>query len=244
MEEYQGLLASLGCAFRSLHHPDCARLLGPLAQGATLTQGARVPGTSFELDPAVAAFNLGAMMGGVPLAAILPVADYLARKAHNEAKTPLRMQDVFGAMLEVHQEQRPWDGAAMVITRWLGGSRAQLAAALALDRQAPDPALRDAPASRVACGDAAARAVRLAFLALRPESQAARAPSGRRDTAPASAHWQEAQGGATLREDFAASVNALFPARQAALICARLADRALVAEMPVNEFVALLVRNG
>jgi hypothetical protein len=242
------LLASLGCAFRSLHNPDCSRLLGPVVQGATMTQGARVPGTSFELEPAVAAFNLGAMMGGVTLAATLPVADYLARKAHNEAKPPLRMQDVFGAMLEVRQEKRQWDGAAMVITRWLGGSRAHLAAALALDRQAhdhvPDHAPHDAPASRAACGDAAARAVRLAFLAVRPELQAAQAPPGRRETQPASGLWQEANGGAILRDDFAASVNALFPVRQAALICARLADRALVADMPVHEFVALLVRNG
>jgi hypothetical protein len=237
------LLASLGCAFRSLHNPDCSRLLGPVVQGATMTQGARVPGTSFELEPAVAAFNLGAMMGGVPLAAILPVADYLARKAHNEAKPPLRMQDVFGAMLEARQEKRPWDGAAMVIARWLGGNRAQLAAALALDRQAPDHP-HEAPSSRVACGDAAAGAVRLAFLAVRPGLPAARTITGRRETQPASGLWPEALGAAILPDDFAASVNALFPAKQAALICARVADRALVAELPVHEFVALLVRNG
>jgi hypothetical protein len=206
-----------------------------------MTQGARVPGTSFELDPAVAAFNLGAMMGGVALAAILPVADYLARKAHNEARPPLRMQDVFGAMLEARQKKQYWDGAAAAITCWLGGSRAQLAAALALDSQepnnAPNNAPRDAPMSRVACGDAAARAVRLAFLAVKqgPVADA---------LLPAPGSWQEAEGSAARSEDFAPSVQALFPVRQAALICERVADQALVADMPVHEFVALLVRNG
>jgi hypothetical protein len=201
-----------------------------------MTQGARVPGTSFELDPAVAAFNLGAMMGGVTLAAILPVADYLARKAHNDAKPPLRMQDVLGALREARQETRQCDGAVAVIAHWLGGSSAQLDAALALDRQAPQAA----PGSRVACGDAAARAVRLAFFAVEPNLHAAPALPLHHAAEPVPVHWQEARGG----DDFAASVQALFTVRQAALICARLADQALVSAMPVHEFVALLVRNG
>jgi 2-methylcitrate dehydratase len=244
VDAYQRLLASLGCAFRSLQDPDCSRLLGPVVPGATMTQGARVPGTSFELDPAVAAFNLGAMMGGVALAAILPVADYLARKAHNEAKPPLRMQDVFGAMLEARQKKQHWDGAAAAITCWLGGSRAQFAAALALDRQEPNNVPRDEPASRVVCGDAAACAVRLAFLAVRLDPDADALLPGPREMEPAPSPWQEANGGAILGNDFTASVQALFPVRQAALICTRVADQALITDMPVHEFIALLVRNG
>jgi hypothetical protein len=204
-----------------------------------MTQGARVPGTSFELDPAVAAFNMGAMMGGVALAAMLPVADYLARKAHNEARPPLRMQDVFGALREARQQSGHCDGALAVITRWLGGSSAQMAEALALNRQAP----QDAYASRVACGDSAARVVRLAFHAVELGLHAAPAHPARRALAPAPDHWQACGSGAR-GDDFAASVQALFPVRQAALICARLADPALVAGMPVHGFVALLVRNG
>jgi hypothetical protein len=205
-----------------------------------MTQGARVPGTSFELDPAVAAFNMGAMMGAVALAAILPVADYLARKAHNDAKPPLRMQDVFCAMREAGQKTRHCDGAVAVITRWLGGSSAQLAEVLAQNRLAP----QDALASRVACGDFAARVVRLAFHAVKLDLHASPALPARRTSAPAPDHWQESRGRAQCGDEFAASVRALFPVRQAALICARLADQALVADMPVHGFVALLVRNG
>ena len=69
--------------------------MGPVVPGATFTGGARVPGTSYELDPIQAAFNIGAMIRwldfndtwlaaewGHPsdnLGAILAVADYLSR---------------------------------------------------------------------------------------------------------------------------------------------------------------------
>jgi hypothetical protein len=194
-----------------------------------------VPGTSFELWPAVAAFNLGALMGFVALAAILPVADYLSRQAHNEAKPPLRMQDVFGAMAGAHEQERPWDGAAAAIVGWLGGGHAEVEAALRPGR----PALAETRRTRAACAAGAALAVRRAYLALKlaPDSPA---PIARQiDTTAADSCWQAAHA-----EDFAASVRALFPARQAALICTRLADRAGVTGMPVHEFVALLVRNG
>ena len=39
------LLDSLGCAFEALGHPDCKKLLGPLAPGTVVPHGARVPGT-------------------------------------------------------------------------------------------------------------------------------------------------------------------------------------------------------
>ena len=68
-----------------------------MVPGAVMTGGARVPGTSYELEPVQAAFNIGAMVRwldfndtwlaaewGHPsdnLGGILAVADYLARSA-------------------------------------------------------------------------------------------------------------------------------------------------------------------
>lgn len=225
---YQDLLASLGRAFISLKDPDCSKYLGPVVPGATMTQGARVPGTSLELDPVMAAFNLGAMMGEGALAAILPVADYLARKAHNEAKPPLCMHDVLSAMSEARRidclGQRHATAAAL--TRLAGASRAQITTALSQGPQA----LPGDKSRRWAAGDAAARAVRLAFCPLSGAPETASPPAPLPDPAQ--------------QQEFGASVAALFPAKQAALIARRLADPAAVSAMPVHEFVALLVRNA
>ena len=91
---YYCLLDTLACGFQALKYPACTKLLGPVVPGATLARGARVPGTSYELDPVTAAFNIGAMIRwldfndtwlaaewGHPsdnLGGILAVADYLS----------------------------------------------------------------------------------------------------------------------------------------------------------------------
>jgi 2-methylcitrate dehydratase len=56
------LMDTLACGFQALSFPACTRMLGPVVPGATMAGGARVPGTSFELDPVQAAFNIGAMI--------------------------------------------------------------------------------------------------------------------------------------------------------------------------------------
>src|SRR3990170_4865712 len=56
------LMDTLGCAVLALGYPECARLLGPIVPGAELPRGARVPGTSWELDPVQAAFSIGCMI--------------------------------------------------------------------------------------------------------------------------------------------------------------------------------------
>src|SRR5258708_14809412 len=56
------LMDSLGCALQPLSYPACTQLLGPIVPGAVLSGGARVPGTSFGLEPVRAAFNIGAMI--------------------------------------------------------------------------------------------------------------------------------------------------------------------------------------
>ncbi|HEX4152936.1 MAG TPA: bifunctional 2-methylcitrate dehydratase/aconitate hydratase [Steroidobacteraceae bacterium] len=110
------LMDTLACGFQALKYPACTKLLGPVVPGATLTGGARVPGTSYELDPINAAFNIGAMVRwldfndtwlaaewGHPsdnLGGILAAADYLARGG-----SPIRVRDVLTAMIKAHEIQ-------------------------------------------------------------------------------------------------------------------------------------------
>ena len=49
------LMDSLSCAMLAMKFPEMVKHLGPLVPGATLSGGARVPGTSWELDPVQAA---------------------------------------------------------------------------------------------------------------------------------------------------------------------------------------------
>ena len=97
------LLDSLACAIMALQFPACTKLLGPVVPGTTVTNGARVPGTAYELDPIQAAFNIGTMVRwldfndtwlaaewGHPsdnLGALLATADWIAR--HQAAAVPL-----------------------------------------------------------------------------------------------------------------------------------------------------------
>lgn len=115
------LMDSLACSMLAMKFADCNRLLGPIVPGATLTGGARVPGTSHELDPAQAAFNLGTLIRyldfndtwlaaewGHPsdnLGAILSVADYVSRNNQSKGEAPLSMRDVLTAMIKAHEIQ-------------------------------------------------------------------------------------------------------------------------------------------
>jgi len=115
------LMDTLACGFQALDYPACTKLLGPVVPGATLPGGARVPGTSYELEPVMAAFNIGAMIRwldfndtwlaaewGHPsdnLGGILATADYLSRLARAEGRAPLTMHDVLTAMIKAHEIQ-------------------------------------------------------------------------------------------------------------------------------------------
>ena len=110
------LMDTLACGFQALKYPACTKLLGPVVPGATLTGGARVPGTSYELDPINAAFNIGAMIRwldfndtwlaaewGHPsdnLGGILAVADYLSRGGK-----AVKVKDVLTGMIKAHEIQ-------------------------------------------------------------------------------------------------------------------------------------------
>ncbi len=155
------LLDTLACGFMALEYPACTKLLGPVVPGATMPgTGARVPGTSHELDPVQAAFNIGAMVRwldfndtwlaaewGHPsdnLGAILALADYLGR----QGKVSLTVRDVLVAMIQAHEIQGILAlensfnrvgldhvllvriASTAVATRLLGGSRQQIISAL------------------------------------------------------------------------------------------------------------------
>jgi 2-methylcitrate dehydratase len=56
------LMDTLGCGFEALDYPACTKVLGPVIPGTVVPNGAKVPGTSYQLDPILAAFNIGAMI--------------------------------------------------------------------------------------------------------------------------------------------------------------------------------------
>jgi 2-methylcitrate dehydratase len=108
---------TLGCGILALRFPECARLLGPVVPGTTVPNGARVPGTSYVLDPVKAAFDIGCMIRwldfndtwlaaewGHPsdnMGGILAMADYLTRTG----KAAFIMRDVLTAMIKAHEIQ-------------------------------------------------------------------------------------------------------------------------------------------
>jgi len=111
------LMDTLGCGFEALEYPACTKLLGPIDPAAVVPNGAKVPGTKFQLDPVQAAWNLGAMIRwldfndtwlaaewGHPsdnLGGILMSADWLCRKKDKQ----LVMRDVLTAMIKAHEIQ-------------------------------------------------------------------------------------------------------------------------------------------
>jgi 2-methylcitrate dehydratase len=115
------LIDTLGCGLEALEYPACTKLLGPIVPGTTVPNGAKVPGTTFQLDPVQAAFSIGAMIRwldfndtwlaaewGHPsdnLGGILAVADWLSRTAVAAGRPPLTMRAVLTAMIKAHEIQ-------------------------------------------------------------------------------------------------------------------------------------------
>jgi 2-methylcitrate dehydratase len=115
------LIDTLGCGLEALDYPACTKLLGPVVPGTIVPNGAKVPGTQFQLDPVQAAFNIGTIIRwldfndtwlaaewGHPsdnLGGILATADWLSRSAVAAGKSPLSMRDVLTAMIKAHEIQ-------------------------------------------------------------------------------------------------------------------------------------------
>ena len=205
----QCLMDTIGCGLEALAYPDCTKLMGPVVPGTVVPNGARVPGTPWQLDPVRAAFNISCMNrwldyndawlgrnGAHPsdnLGAILGVADHLSRRNVAGGKSPVVMRDVLTAMIKAHeiqgglsQENAFTDlgldhvigvkiASTAVAAQLLGGTRDEIVNAVSnawLDGH-PLRTYRNAPnmGSRKswAAGDAAARGVMLALMALQGE---------------------------------------------------------------------------
>jgi 2-methylcitrate dehydratase len=111
------LMDTLGCGLEALEYAACTKLLGPIVPGTVVPNGAKVPGTRFQLDPVQAAFNIGAMIRwldfndtwlaaewGHPsdnLGGILATADWLSRSTEKK----LVVRDVLTAMIKAHEIQ-------------------------------------------------------------------------------------------------------------------------------------------
>lgn len=114
------LLDSLACALEALDYPECTKLLGPPPGGAQVPDGARVPGTPYRLDPATAAFNIGALVRWLDfndtftaaqtchpsddVAPILATADSISRRRGVNVE-PMTMTAVLEAMIKAHEIQ-------------------------------------------------------------------------------------------------------------------------------------------
>ncbi|HVC01220.1 MAG TPA: MmgE/PrpD family protein [Steroidobacteraceae bacterium] len=181
---YGALLDALARALAALADADCARLLGPIVPGATMARGARIPGTSHELDPVAAAFCIGAAAcwtgpadpAGENFGALFAVLDYRSRRAHDRAEAPPRVAELLCAIDRARciqsalEREADYPGAAAaaklavrvasaaVAANLLGGSIAQVATAatLAWLDGGPLPAHPRAPPIAARAGWAAA----------------------------------------------------------------------------------------
>ena len=115
------LIDTLGCGLEGLEYPACRKLMGPIVPGTVVPNGAKVPGTQFQLDPVQAAFNIGCMIRwldfndtwlaaewGHPsdnLGGVLAVADWLSRNAVAAGKAPLTMRAVLEGIIKAHEIQ-------------------------------------------------------------------------------------------------------------------------------------------
>jgi 2-methylcitrate dehydratase PrpD len=192
------LIDALGNGLEALQEPECAALIGPLVPGSMMPGGARVPGTSLELDPAQAAFCTSLMLcrpasrgnalssdgltfGGA-LGALIAVADYQARKAIMEGKSPPTVRDVLTAMIKTVEIEGvlATDRAsvaparvaiATIVTAQLGGALGQIVTALSYactggGMQVDTDAGNDIDRNDWARADAISRAVRHACQAM------------------------------------------------------------------------------
>jgi len=115
------LIDTLGCALEGLTIPECRKLLGPIVPDTIVPHGARVPGTSFELDPVKAAFDISCMarwsdfsdtyfgaQGSHPsdnIGGLLALADHRSRILQAGGKAPLLMREVLAAIVQAYEIQ-------------------------------------------------------------------------------------------------------------------------------------------
>ena len=204
------LMDSVGCAMMAARNPQCQQRLGPVVPGAEMPNGARVIAKPWKLDPVQAAFNNGALVRwldfndtwlaaewGHPsdnLGAILPVANFAAKRKREQNQPPPTVSDILNWMTKAHEIQGVLAlensfnragldhvvlvkvASAALAAVILECEPAQVAAAvshawadgqsLRTYRHAPNTGARKSWAA----GDACARAVRIALMAKRGET--------------------------------------------------------------------------
>jgi 2-methylcitrate dehydratase len=117
---------TLGCGLEALQFEQCRNILGPVVEGTVVPNGTKVPGTNYQLDPVLGAFNIGAMIRwldfndcwlaaewGHPsdnLGAILATADWITRTNKAGGKKigngkVFKVRDVLEAMIRAHEIQ-------------------------------------------------------------------------------------------------------------------------------------------
>src|ERR1043165_8191933 len=58
------LMDTLGCGFEALEYPACTKLRGPILRGTVVPNGAKVPGTQFQLEYPACTKLLGPIVRG------------------------------------------------------------------------------------------------------------------------------------------------------------------------------------
>ena len=119
------LMDALGCALQAFASAECTRHLGPVVAGTVVPNGARVPGTRFQLDPAKAAFDISCLIrwfdfnavwftGGSPadtLGTVLAVADYVSRMKVARGCKAMRMKEVMRYLIKAYEIHGMLSGA-------------------------------------------------------------------------------------------------------------------------------------
>jgi 2-methylcitrate dehydratase len=82
------LIDTLGCGIAAFSFPACTKLLGPIVPGTAVPNGAKVPGTRFQLDPVQAAWNIGAMIRWLDFNDTWLAAEWGPRRTISAASSP------------------------------------------------------------------------------------------------------------------------------------------------------------
>ena len=118
---YYVLIDSIACGLLALKNDSCKKLLGPTFNSKNISNGARVFGTNYSLDPIQAAWNTGCIIRwldfndtwlaaewGHPsdnLGSILPLADYVSQQNVLRGKEPIKILDLYNFIIKSYEIQ-------------------------------------------------------------------------------------------------------------------------------------------
>ena len=111
------LMDALGCALQAFESADCVQHIGPIVAGTVVPHGARVPGTTLQLDPVKATCDISILIrwfdfnavwytGDSPadaLGTVLAVSDYVSRRRAARGGQPLLMRTVLADLIKAYE---------------------------------------------------------------------------------------------------------------------------------------------